>query len=129
MTCAPPRTDPKRTQKVKGFATKQDVLEEVNRLAEKLRAQDPNLTLAQARTKVWEQHPELARKYKELGGVPGTAQSAPKKPPVKANTVRKGQSLIDRATQEAREIQKNNPGMSLHAARAKVWEDNPDLAA
>lgn len=102
------------------FANKGEVLEEANRLARELMKEDPNLTLAQARSKVWEQNPELARQHKELPKAPAAKSSVP---------LRKGQSVVDRATREAREIQKNNPGMSEAAARARVWEQNPDLAA
>lgn len=37
-------------------------------------------------------------------------------------------SALAEATQKAQELRKSNPSLSMSAARAKVWETNPDLA-
>jgi hypothetical protein len=66
------------------FANKAEVLEEANRLAEELIAKDPKLYLAQARAKVWEQNPELARQYKELPDAPAPGRRHPRSRFVKA---------------------------------------------
>ena len=116
------------------FTDQEQVLEEVNRLASELIAQDPSgaLTLAQARTAVWQKHPELVELYRTLpSGAQGSKGPAPAphlaNPPQKE--VVKGHLVISKVAEKARELRKADPSLSMARAKSRIWETHPDLAA
>ncbi len=111
----------------KTFSTAEQILEEVNRLASELIAEDPTLSPAKARMQVWKEHPELAELYRTL---PSEAQGSKGPAPHLANPpqqVVKSKRVIGKVVEKARELRKADPSLSLAQAKTKVWETHPDL--
>lgn len=106
------------------FTKSSDVLAAATAEATKLMKAHPEKypNVVAARAQVWRDRPDLAEAMQTL---PADTPTAPEKP------VQKGQSAIDRATAEARQLMKMHPDRfpSEVAARAYVWKTDPDLAA
>lgn len=104
---------------VAAMTKRSDVLKAVQAETERVMRSNPRITPAAARMAAWQNREDLADRYQELPPEEPTAPAAP---------VDKGADAVAKATAKAREIQRNNPGMSLATARAKVWEQDPALA-
>lgn len=68
----------------------------------------------------------IAKLIREEGGIPVVNSE---REAVMTQTMMKRGDVIAAATAKAEDIRKAEPGLSVEAARARVWADNPDLAA
>lgn len=104
---------------VAAMTKREDVVKAVQVETERIMQGNPRITPAAARMAAWQNREDLAERYQMLPVETAPVVTAP---------VEKGADAVAKATARAREIQRSNPGMSLAAARTKVWELDPALA-
>lgn len=108
------------SREVSTMTTRQEVVEAVEQEAAQVRQEEPDLSLSLAKMRAWERRPDLQKQYQEL-----PVETAP----VVSPPVLKGSDAYGKIDAAAAELRKREPNLSPSAARTRVFEERPELAA